>query len=495
MTDQESQAQEQTTPAGKGSQIEVPQEWVETASVLRSQVPFYTSALGVLPLVALSDGEGPACTDGRSIMVVPSKWDEMRQNTLDRGLPWFPTEAVGRAVLLCHEIGHIIFRSESRMGGREAELWNQATDFAINEFVVGIFQAPPFNYRGDKLSKLEAAMSAAGCYDKKYFGKTAEEIYDLLKQERDKNNKGKGKQGAQGAGGGQSGQGQRGAGPQGQQPSKGKGQGQGQQPGQGQGGKDITNMHDGKDFGGGVPDSGTPKDLGELIDNELQDYVRKNQDKMHNPNGNYTCREMNEAAKKPPVPLSEILKKIRDVIPESHYDYRRVGKNDAWQTMHGLSTRLPSSSPSPGTKVREIVVVIDASGSMSDTELACANRLVMEAFKHVKGHKVRRIVFTTQVVQDDELTPETKAPIHHTGGTHIASIIPYFDNPTLNPKAKNNQKPINPSVVILLTDACDSEDSIRQFEKWKHLSKLRTIILRNPHGDFPGVNWHCDTIE
>lgn len=484
MTDQEAQAQEQeqTTPAGKGSQIEVPQEWVETAAVLRSQVPFYTSALGVLPLVALSDGEGPACTDGRSIMIVPSKWDEMRQNTNERGLPWFPTEAVGRAVLMCHEIGHIIFRSESRMNHREADLWNQATDFAINEFVVGIFQAPPFNYRGDKLSKLEAAMSAAGCYDKKYFGKTAEEIYDLLKQERDKNNKGKGKRGAQGAGGGQGGQGQPGAGQQGQQPGKGKGQGQ--QPGQGQGGNDITNMHDGKDFGSGVPDSGTPKDLGELIDNELQDYVRKNQEKMHNPNGNCTCREMNEAAKKPPVKLSDVLRKLRDAAGKYDYNYRRIGKNDMWHQRMGNNVRLPAPIRSEADSCKCLIICVDASGSMSDDELKMANRLLQDAFAQTKNREVRRIVFTSKVVENQVFKPGMPAPIHHTGGTYISSIIDEID-----------KEKLKPSAIILITDAYSSDSDIKRFENWRYLTRLRTVIVKNPGGDFPGVTYHADVIE
>jgi predicted metal-dependent peptidase len=442
----------------------------------------------------------------KSITVCPSRWDELERNTIERGLPFFPTKASSRAVLLLHECGHIVFRSDTRKGTREHMLWVEACDNAINEFVVDVFRMPPFNYRGDKLDKLEAAMNATGSYQKRFHGMTAEEIYEILKKERDDKQKAqkdpsqKQKPGEPPPEGGdpQPGEGdpeeQEGEGDPSEQPGEGDESEGGDDGSGGSGnGTDISEMF-GNDFGDAIPESGIPDDLGELVENAMKDYAERHGDKLHSPNGSATTRELSEAAKKPPVLLSEILRKIRDVVQEVSYSYRRVGKNDTWGMRQGLQMRMPAPSNTPSSIVKELCIVVDASGSMSDEELACANRIINDAFKHVRSHKVRRLVFTSSVVEDVDLTPITKAPIHHTGGTCISSIIDYMEKPTLNQDVKRNNKPIKPSAIILITDGYDSPDSIKRFESWKHLGRLRTILIKNPNGVFPGVVFHADVV-
>lgn len=497
--------------------IPVPQAWIETASVLRSTVPFVTEALGVIPLLAMDSGEFPAWTDSKSITVIPSKWDEIRACTTERKLPWFPTEACARAVLLLHEAGHIVFRSKSRKGRRDHMLWVMATDYAINDFIVDVFQMPPFNYRGDKLAQLEAALAATGCYDKRFHGLSAEEIYEILKQEQGQKQPSQqpqqqqgGNQPQQPSSGGSSGEESEDS----QTPSQGDGEGDSEEDqdgdedpssdeggeggsgsdGDGQEGSDIRSMF-GDDFGENIPESDIPEDIQQLIENTLTNYAERHGEKLHSPKGSCSSREVEAAAKKPPIPLSTVLKRIRDTVPQHEYNYRNIGRNDMWHIRQGGRTRLPSAAPSPSDLLRELVIVIDASGSMSEEELTNANRIVTDAFKHVKSHKIRRLVFTTVVVDDQELTPQSKAPIRHTGGTCISSIIDYMDNPTKNPDPKKNGKPIKPSAIILITDAMDSESSIKRFEKWRHLQRLRTIIVKSPGANFPGVTFHVDVIE
>ena len=76
--------------------------------------------------------------------------------------------------VLCHEILHCVGDHMSRRGGRDPLLWNYACDYAINpilnvEVVDGAFEWPS-NLDGSRM----------GLYEEKYEGMKAEDIYDLL---------------------------------------------------------------------------------------------------------------------------------------------------------------------------------------------------------------------------------------------------------------------------------------------------------------------------
>jgi len=76
--------------------------------------------------------------------------------------------------VLCHEILHCVGDHMSRRGSRDPLLWNYACDYAINpilnvEVVGGAFEWPS-NLDGSRM----------GLYEEKYEGMKAEDIYDLL---------------------------------------------------------------------------------------------------------------------------------------------------------------------------------------------------------------------------------------------------------------------------------------------------------------------------
>lgn len=85
--------------------------------------------------------------------------------------------------VLCHEILHCVGDHMSRRGSRDPLLWNYACDYAINpilnvEVVSGTFEWPT-NLDGSRM----------GLYEEKYEGMKAEDIYDLLiddKQQQEK---------------------------------------------------------------------------------------------------------------------------------------------------------------------------------------------------------------------------------------------------------------------------------------------------------------------
>jgi hypothetical protein len=85
--------------------------------------------------------------------------------------------------VLCHEILHCVGDHMSRRGSRDPLLWNYACDYAINpilnvEVVGGAFEWPA-NLDGSRM----------GLYEEKYEGMKAEDVYDLLiddKQQQEK---------------------------------------------------------------------------------------------------------------------------------------------------------------------------------------------------------------------------------------------------------------------------------------------------------------------
>ena len=79
--------------------------------------------------------------------------------------------------VLAHEVGHCIFKHMERLGGREKNKWNIATDAVINQTLVD--QQPPFQM--PVLTKKDNGIEFQGILDEKWRGLAAEEVYKLLK--------------------------------------------------------------------------------------------------------------------------------------------------------------------------------------------------------------------------------------------------------------------------------------------------------------------------
>lgn len=72
-----------------------------------------------------------------------------------------------RITLVAHELAHIIFMHHLRLNGRDAELWNVATDHAINLLLTQMGFAPIPNW----------------LCDHQYAGLSAENIYEIVKKQ------------------------------------------------------------------------------------------------------------------------------------------------------------------------------------------------------------------------------------------------------------------------------------------------------------------------
>ena len=117
--------------------------------------PFFTSL--VLALEPIEDKDIPTLgTDGRHLFFNPDFFKQFKEDE--------------QSALILHETLHCAFSHMWRVGKRDQMKWNIATDFAINPMVDENFKLP----KGALL-------------DSKYYGMSAEAIYDALP--KDKKNK------------------------------------------------------------------------------------------------------------------------------------------------------------------------------------------------------------------------------------------------------------------------------------------------------------------
>ena len=110
---------------------------------------FYASILFKMPMIAKDDVKTMA-TDGKSIFYNPEWSNTLTDEEMD--------------FVRCHEGMHRVLRHHLRMNDRDIELWNIATDYAINSI----------------LKKSGMTMPKDGLYSREYEGMSAEKIYDTL---------------------------------------------------------------------------------------------------------------------------------------------------------------------------------------------------------------------------------------------------------------------------------------------------------------------------
>lgn len=110
---------------------------------------FYASILFKMPMIAKNDVQTMA-TDGKSIFYNPEWSNTLTDEEMD--------------FVRCHEGMHRVLRHHLRMNDRDSELWNIATDYAINSI----------------LKKSGMTMPKDGLYSREYEGMSAEKIYETL---------------------------------------------------------------------------------------------------------------------------------------------------------------------------------------------------------------------------------------------------------------------------------------------------------------------------
>jgi predicted metal-dependent peptidase len=131
--------------------------------------PFYATIASSIEIVFLDDGE--KTLDGQVIETMATDMERIYVNRkFAEGLDI--SECAG---VLMHEVLHIAFMHGLRRGYRDPLLWNLACDYAINPIVLE---------SGGKLPILPGGTpdDPGYCYDKKYVGWSANQIYEDLLQ-------------------------------------------------------------------------------------------------------------------------------------------------------------------------------------------------------------------------------------------------------------------------------------------------------------------------
>jgi predicted metal-dependent peptidase len=283
-----------------------------------------------------------ACTDGiRNVWLNPEPIAQLSQPQL--------------GFVLLHELGHVVLASMSRRQGRDWQLWNRATDYAINRIVAGVAD---HTGAGQIHQRYEPVL---GCLlDTRFDGLTAEQIYDVLLTEAPKSEQ--------------------------EKDSTSESQGTDRTP----------SFQGASDHGGGIDVHAaprlTPQDREEIRDRIRAALWHRAQEGGRGNVPGTIERTFGEASSR--VPWSRVLRRYAEAaLAKDELDPRRP--NRRWMTRGVV---LPGLS---ADRVREVVVALDTSGSMCPKTLALA------------AAEIRRIAEqadSVHIVVADAEVQETVAP-------------------------------------------------------------------------------------
>lgn len=139
---------------------------VRARIALLMKQPFWGTLATRLQLVDATDDESGWCktaaTDGRNFFYNRDFIDKLSREHL--------------MFLVGHEIEHVVYDHMDRRGGRDPTLWNAAADFVIN-----------LDLTEHRVGKMPAkdVCGIEPCYDEKYRGMFAEEVYEQLLKDPD----------------------------------------------------------------------------------------------------------------------------------------------------------------------------------------------------------------------------------------------------------------------------------------------------------------------
>lgn len=380
-----------------------PINWSGLRAFLCSRVPFYAHALQLVDLVIMNDKkELPSCafTNGYKVFISPKHYTALGILIKQKKKEWFSSPELGFGFLILHELGHLVFDSFGRQSHRDAKLWNVATDYQINQFVVklmkdcGIFKSDQSYQHFMKVLRDNFVMDPS-----KYANLSAESTYDDLYH-------------------------------------------------MGMGGSDFGNWVLNGDMIGDKSDENgkplTPEEqmARDIIKNELRDYVAKNACKLAG-QGTAYGRELAYVMEPPKVNLRDVLRKITDRELREEFGYDRRGSR--MDHLIPRNMRLPSSVASEPDKIRKVMMVLDCSGSMTSEQLNDALNIIRELVcKHTKN-PVHLIIHTSEICFSGPIKDYKDVPRNITGGT---AFLPVLHEIARLKKEEN----IIPSACIWLTD-------------------------------------------
>jgi predicted metal-dependent peptidase len=288
-----------------------------------------------------------------------------------------------------HELGHIIFDHMTRRGSREPQVWNMAGDFVINNMLIR-------ENVGTRITVVDILA------DRKYEGKTADEVYDdlmanatVIKMPFDDH-------------------------------------------------LDMEGDGDSDSDGDSKDGKGKPKfkKLSEEEQKALRDEWREAVIQAAKNAGAGNCpgdiERLVRDITAPVMDLKDLLRIQFSGSVKSDYTWMRPNRK-AWHTGAVMPGQLPGEE-------LDIVVALDASGSICERMLADFLGMVQGALDQFTSYKVRIITFDTDVYNEDTFTGDDgrsmgEYNIQGGGGTDFTCIWQWM---------KDNE--VQPHQLVVFTD-------------------------------------------
>ncbi len=391
----------------------------ETVNAISHKQPFFTQI--VKGLKPVEEKDVPTLgTDGDNLYYNPDFFDKL-------------TDSEKCAVVL-HETLHCAFFHMWRKDKREQMRWNMATDYAINPMVDENFKLPE-----------------GGLLDSKYYGMSAEQIYDALAKNKTKNQKqkwcDKGHWGDQGKGNGS-----------GQQNQK---QGQGKnKKGKGGSGSLMDKMK--KAFGIGDKDGG--KALKEALGIGKEGRLKKKEEEWAKNLNSQRVKEkwkriFNEKIVKEygnaPASIKRVIEKsyyiptvdwaslVASILSEDTSDYSFARPDRRYS---GMDVVLPGMYSIDNLK--DVVFAYDTSGSITDEDLKSYYHETLSLFQNFTNLKGWIGVCDADLHFFGEIEQQSKFEDFHFFGGGGTDFNPVFN--------KIKEKGLKPKALFYFTDTYGS---------------------------------------
>ena len=291
-----------------------------------------------------------------------------------------------------HELGHIIFDHMIRRGGREPQVWNMAGDYVINNMLI----------RENIGIRITAVDILA---DRKYENMTADEVYDdlmanatVIKMTLDDHLDMDGD-------------------------GEGEGDGNGDQDGNGKGKPKFKKLSE---------------EEKKALRDEWREAVIEAAKQAGAGNTPGAIQRLVKDITAPVMDLRDLLRIQFSGSVKSDYTWMRPNRK-GWHTGAVLPGQLPGEE-------LDIVVALDASGSIDDGMLRDFLGMVQGSLDQFSSYKVRVVTFDTEVTNEDEFTADDgrsmgEYEIGGGGGTSFECVWQWM---------KDNE--IQPHQLVVFTD-------------------------------------------
>ena len=351
------------------------------------QQPFWAALMLSTPMVIEPDLEAKtgcrtACTDMKSVFYNPDFMKHL-------------TEGQCRTVI-AHELAHIMLKHGFRLEGRDPELWFQACDYAVNLMLV--------DCGFDPLPRDCAPGFGGWLLSDKFKGMSADQIYELLKRERDKN------------GGGQA--------------------------------KNLSGAVGGRDL---IPPPGTPEERKQLERQVTAAVARAASAGRMAGKLPGAVQEMVDAALYPSLPWQELLHRFMTITSRDNESWMRRNRRYPDLCLPGRD----------GRRMGEVVYIGDTSGSVSREDLCRVANEVGYIVEAIKPERTRLVWADTKVQHEqvfeagEVVKPEPKGrggtdmrvPMAHVSKYNPIVVVLHTDGETPWPDVP----PAYPFIVVCTT--------------------------------------------